>query len=65
MVEILQNSFISRMNDQDITDDHTMYSMILSDLEDAGMAPPVVLRIYYNTWRDGGSGRVWEPEDDK
>lgn len=41
MVVLLQMSFIKHMNDQDIVDDQQMYSMVLMDLEDAGIRPPL------------------------
>lgn len=35
---------------------------ILDILEEKGMLPPFDHDIYMKTWRDGGSGHVWEKE---
>ncbi len=36
---------------------------MLKTVETHGMLPPFNHDMYYNTWRDGGNGRQWEPEE--
>lgn len=70
MVEKLRDSFLSRMNDQDIVSDEHMYSLILSDLEAEGMLPPYCTTMRYLKGRSGEpyfsddkiDGFKWEPE---
>lgn len=37
---------------------------ILDFLENAGMSPPFDHDLHFYTWRNGGNGLAWEPEDD-
>lgn len=55
MVEVLRESFIKHMNSHDVRTDDEMYSLILQDLEDAGMLPPT-----YRYWNSKNPNDVNE-----
>lgn len=38
--------------------------IVLDKIEKVGMPPPFHYDTYMKVWRDGGSGNVWEPEDE-
>lgn len=40
----------------------SMGEEILELIEEMGMLPPFNNVVYYNSWRDGGTGNVWEKE---
>lgn len=63
MVELLKNSVYNHMNSEDSIEDNEVFSRVLHDLEDKGMLPPFHTETYYQTWRDGGSGYIWEKEE--
>lgn len=39
-------------------------SKLLAFLEYRGMTPPFYSELFYKTWRNGGTGHGWEPEND-
>lgn len=66
MVQKLTDSFWRHMNSLDITTDEEMYSAILQDLEDAGMAPPEIeTDIWSRTDCEFYRVHEWENEEKK
>lgn len=53
------------IDDTALIHNHVRAERLLNAIEDAGMMPPFCTDIYYKTWRDGGSGYVWEKEEFK
>lgn len=60
MISLISN-FIYELNVEPDECD-AISDKILTKMEDAGMLPPFNNVVYYNSWRDGGTGHVWEKE---
>jgi hypothetical protein len=55
-IQNIENDYDKYMEESDVDD-------LLKAMEEIGMSPPFDHDMYYNTWRDGGNGHTWVPEE--
>jgi hypothetical protein len=62
MITLLQESFIRHANNQDVPDDRDMWSLVLEDLENVGILPPLNSKLDWATAFSEVSLHEWEQE---